>query len=144
MPTLHGGCQCGAIRYTLTGATHGSICHCRMCQKAVGGPFAALATIDRADFAWTRGTPARFASSNLATRGFCAACGTPLTYENMVDPARMDITIGSLDTPAAVPPQDQYGIEGRLPWFESLPALPGRATEEKYADVISRQHPDHG
>ena len=37
MSTLTGGCQCGAIRYALEDSPEAvAICHCRMCQKAVG------------------------------------------------------------------------------------------------------------
>ena len=39
-PVLTGGCQCGAVRYALYAMPErAGICHCRMCQKAVGGPF---------------------------------------------------------------------------------------------------------
>ena len=119
-----------------------SICHCRMCQKAVGGPFAALGAVHTDDFAWTRGQPGRFDSSSLARRGFCAACGTPLTYQ-VVGGDTVDVAIGSLDTPEAAPPTEQYGIEGRLSWFATLAALPGVRTEAKYAGLVSHQHPDH-
>ena len=34
-----------------------------MCQKAVGGPFAALASVKLSDIAWTRSAPAVFTSS---------------------------------------------------------------------------------
>ena len=58
---LAGGCQCGAIRFALSAPPAKiSICHCRMCQKASGAPFASLADIDHADFAWTRVQPAAF------------------------------------------------------------------------------------
>jgi hypothetical protein len=37
--TITGGCQCGAVRYRIEGDLgRASICHCRMCQKAFGGP----------------------------------------------------------------------------------------------------------
>ena len=95
-----GGCQCGAVRYALYAPPEGThVCHCRMCQKAVGGPFAALAPVRLADFAWTRGTPGSFLSSPLAARDFCAACGTPLTFRYL-DSEWIDVTIGSLDRPA--------------------------------------------
>jgi hypothetical protein len=48
-----GGCQCGAVRYCAEGFKRPSICHCRMCQKAVGGPFAALVVVE--NLSWTRG-----------------------------------------------------------------------------------------
>jgi len=140
-PMLTGGCQCGAIRYCLYSQPIGTICHCRMCQKAVGGPFAAFAALPRGDLAWTHGRPATFRSSSLAERGFCAVCGTPLTYDG-VGSANIDITICSLDTPEAVSPQEQYGAEGTLPWFASLATLPARDTEAKYAGLASYQHPD--
>jgi len=76
-PAATGGCQCGAVRYALYAAPEGSVCHCRMCQKAVGGPFAALAKFAKTDLAWTRGQPASFRSSSASCRDFCAACGTP-------------------------------------------------------------------
>ncbi len=141
-PLLTGGCQCGAVRYALYAQPHTEICHCRMCQKAVGGPFAALAQVARGDLEWTRGAPALFESSSVATRGFCAACGTPLTYQSL-GREKIDVTVGSLDTPEAAPPTAQYGIEARLAWFTTLATLPGVETEEKYAGLVSHQHPDH-
>ena len=44
-PMMTGGCQCGAVRYALFDAPESTVCHCRMCQKAVGGPFAALSKV---------------------------------------------------------------------------------------------------
>ena len=64
---LTGGCQCGAIRFALSAPPAKiSICHCRMCQKASGAPFASFADIEHSDFAWTRGKPAAFQSSSIA------------------------------------------------------------------------------
>ena len=65
-PVLTGGCQCGAIRFALSAApVKVSICHCRMCQKAAGAPFASFADVERSDFAWTRGKPATFGVSQV-------------------------------------------------------------------------------
>ncbi len=78
---LTGGCQCGAVRYRLMGEPAGaSVCYCRMCQKASGGPFMSFGGVGLDELVWTRGTPKIFASSALAERGFCADCGTPMTY----------------------------------------------------------------
>ena len=52
-PVHVGGCQCGAVRYALYAEpTNPHVCHCRMCQKAVGGYFGAFAGVPLADFAW--------------------------------------------------------------------------------------------
>ena len=139
---LTGGCQCGAVRYSLSATPRGTLCHCRMCQKAVGGPFAALSTLDLAAVTWTRGTPAIFESSSVATRGFCATCGTPLTYQGL-DRSKIDITTCSLDDPSAVPLDEVYGSESRVSWLDALTTLPAHETEAKYAGIVSRQHPDH-
>jgi hypothetical protein len=143
-----GGCQCGAVRYELLAASdHASICHCRMCQKASGGPFMAFARVNKQQLRWTRGEPSRFRSSNLVERGFCAACGTPLTY-NFVERPNISVTVGSLDDPETVAPDLQYGVEGRLSWFAAMTSLPGQRTEEfltadDKARFVSHQHPDH-
>ncbi|MEE7547045.1 GFA family protein, partial [Xanthomonas sp. Kuri4-1] len=111
-----GGCQCGAVRFRVRGVLDdASICHCRMCQKAFGAYYAPLVSVRGADFRWTRGEPRRFASSNLVQRGFCADCGTPLTYEA---PDGVAIAAGAFDDPAALPPVVQYGIEHRLAFVD--------------------------
>jgi len=147
---VSGGCQCGAVRYHATAvADNAHICHCRMCQKAVGNLFAALVGVPRDALTWTRGAPARFRSSERVDRGFCAACGTPLFYENLDGP-RVTLTIGSLDRPELIEPIHQDGIEARLPYFARLHAIaPESATEDDSEDwaaairASSRQHPDH-
>jgi hypothetical protein len=76
-----GGCQCGAVRYAISGPLHNPhICHCRMCQKAFGNYFAALVGTRRENLTWTRGEPASFRSSSVVQRGFCRDCGTPLSF----------------------------------------------------------------
>ena len=66
---LTGGCQCGRVRYALSVVPDDvSVCHCRMCQKAVGGPFIALAMFKPGEVTWTRCKPASFRSSSIATR----------------------------------------------------------------------------
>ena len=145
-----GGCQCGAVRYRATAFLDSShICHCRMCQKAVGNFFAALIGIPRDAFEWTRGQPALFKSSDPVTRGFCGKCGTPLLYDYS-DSKHLNVTTGSLDEPALFPPRTQFGKEARMPWFGELCSLADEGTtEETMTDFVpaikasNHQHPDH-
>jgi hypothetical protein len=126
--TRRGGCQCGAVRYEITGKLgRASICHCRMCQKALGNAFAPFVT--------ARGL------------GFCPECGTPLSYEP--DGFHPEVAIATLDDPRDVAPVLQVGIESKLPWCDSLHALPTRSPDEAakvaafFNDIVSNQHPDH-
>jgi hypothetical protein len=124
-----GGCQCGAVRYELARAPKRTcICHCRMCQKASGQPFMAFATFDEDDLRWTRGAPAVFRSSNLAQRGFCKDCGTPLFFK--LEGKEFSITTGSLDDPTRAPPTVQFGAESEIAWCAGLSALPRIRTED--------------
>jgi len=147
-PVLTGGCQCGAIRFALASApARISICHCRMCQKASGAPFASFADIELADFAWTRGKPAAFQSSSIALRDFCAACGTPLSFRR-IDGPKIEIMTGTFDRPDRVVPTRQFGTESRLGWVVSIANLPSQTTmqnygAEKLGGIVSHQHPDH-
>ena len=98
------------------------------------------------EFAWTRGAPKYFVSSNLARRGFCGDCGTPLTFESG---GAVDISIVAFDHPEAIPPTIQLATEARIPWGDHLAALPPRPAEEvaaadaRVARIVSYQHPDH-
>ena len=145
---LTGGCQCGAVRYALYARPEGAhICHCRMCQKASGAPFASFAEIDKSDFAWTRGKPAAFRSSSIAERDFCRDCGTPLSFRR-IDGPRIEIMTGAFDRPDRVVPTIQYGTESRLGWVVAIANLPSQTTlqnygPEKLGGIVSHQHPDH-
>lgn len=144
---LTGGCQCGAVRYELSAMSpRGSVCHCRMCQKASGQPFMALAPVGDAQLRWTHGSPEIFKSSNLAERGFCKACGTPLTYR-FVGSGEISVAMGSLDDPEAIRPDIQYGIEGKVSWVDTIAGLPAQSTDEwldskDAARLVNNQHPD--
>ena len=141
---LTGGCQCGAIRFAVSGAPAKiSICHCRMCQKAAGAPFASFADIENGDFAWTRGKPAAFRSSSIAMRDFCRDCGTPLSFRR-IDGPRIEIMTGAFDRPDRVIPTLQYGTESRLGWVGTIVNLPSKTTlqnygPEKLGEIVSHR-----
>ncbi len=141
--SITGGCQCGAVRYRAESLGRASICHCRMCQKAFGSFFGPLVTAVALE--WTRGAPKIFASSNVVKRGFCADCGTPLTYD--YGATDIEIAIGTLDNPELASPVIQVNPADRLSFFEALHALPWRepnaAVDAFMASVKGHQHPDH-
>jgi hypothetical protein len=147
--SLHtGGCQCGAVRFAVYAEPRKTgLCHCRMCQKAVAGPFAVLAEVPWGDFGWTRGQPAAFQSSSRAARDFCAGCGTPLSYREIGGPI-IELLTGAFDDPERVAPTYATGTESQLAWVTQIDAMPGKSTLEntgaaKLATIESNQHPDH-
>jgi hypothetical protein len=149
---LTGGCQCGAVRYAIHEAPYQvGVCHCRMCQKAVGGPFFATFTVKKESIEWTRGTPGVFKSSAKMERGFCRDCGTPLynswTANDVIHPA-----IATLDQPQDFTLEFALGVESKLPWTDSVPGLKPMRTEDIFKGYeallteigsTNRQHPDH-
>ena len=143
--TRAGGCQCGAVRFRVEGELgRASVCWCRMCQKAFAAPYGALVTVRAEQLVWTRGVRARFQSSNKVWRGFCNACGTPLTFE--WEEAKIDLAVCAFDDAAELAPTVQLRAASALPWAAAvaeLPAADGPQSAAHDAGVVSYQHPDH-
>ena len=120
---FEGGCQCGRVRYRARGPRdRASICYCRMCQKASGGPFMAFVRFPANQVEWLT-SPSVFASSNRVERGFCPACGTPLSYCHTGSPY-ISLTLHSLDDPAAVRPEMAFSAAAAPEWCLAVADLP--------------------
>ncbi|GIK98350.1 MAG: aldehyde-activating protein [Alphaproteobacteria bacterium] len=117
-----GGCLCGAVRFRARGESLGvNHCHCRMCQRATGQPSVVWAAFEAASFQVLQGTIQEYASSSWATRGFCARCGSALTF-HYVDEGRpmVDVTVASFDQPEAFPPTKHLWTESAVPWLAGM------------------------
>lgn len=143
-----GGCQCGAVRFGAEpDLTNGHLCHCRMCQKAVGVPFAAHVGVPIATLRWTRGEPSEFESSAGIFRGFCNLCGTYL-YFRRAGVMRQSMAIAAFDRAAEIPLDAELGIESRWPSLIPLPIEQVTSEEENpdglaAIEASNKQHPDH-
>jgi hypothetical protein len=130
MREASGGCQCGRVRYAVRLADDEAyLCHCRMCQRATGGVSVAFTLVDTAAVTWTTREPDRYRSSPFAQRGFCAACGTSLTYESDGH-AKMDLTVGSFDDPSPFRPVAHSGVESWHPQWLDTRTLPTQSTDQ--------------
>jgi hypothetical protein len=131
---MTGGCQCGRIRYVAEiDSDDAYLCHCRMCQRATGGVSIAFRNVPKTAVRWER-EPDRYRSSPFAQRGFCSACGTPLTFE-FDDGKNLDLTVGSFDDPGRFKPTSHFGKES---WYEAwldTSTLPAKRTDEHQALV---------
>jgi len=125
MTKTTGGCLCGAVRYEADARPdHASYCHCSMCRRATGAPVAAFARLPSAGFRVTKGAITHYRSSAVAVRGFCAQCGSPLTFQYDAYPAYVAVAIGSLDRPELAAPERHWNFEDRMPWLELSDSLP--------------------
>jgi hypothetical protein len=129
---IEGGCLCGAVRYRAYGSAYGiTHCHCHTCRRGSGAPFVTWAGFDADKFTFTKRQPATYASSPNVTRTFCASCGTALTYQRADVPGSIDVTLGSMDEPETVTPEDHTWTESRLSWISLNDGLPAYARERK-------------
>jgi hypothetical protein len=99
-----GGCQCGAVRYELTGATSGLyVCHCRECQKQAASAFGISLVVPHAALRVTHGAPELWSrttdSGHTVDCAFCANCGSRLWHQRRGVVRTVSVKGGSLDDP---------------------------------------------
>jgi hypothetical protein len=124
-----GGCLCGAIRYEVSGEpVVVALCHCSMCRRSTAAPAVAWAMFEQRALRFVAGKATVYGSSPGVERAFCARCGTPLTFRADYLGGLVDVTVGSMDAPATLPPQMHIWAAKRLPWLvlgDSLPRHDG-------------------
>ena len=124
-----GGCLCGAIRYRARVDPMRVVnCHCGTCRRTSGAAFMTFVHFPAGEFAWTGAEPTRYRSSADAERGFCAVCGSTLSMHEAVLPDRVQVSLGSLDRPDLVRPDDHVWTSSQLPWLEVVDDRPRFAT----------------
>ena len=124
--TTHTGhCLCGAIRFEAVGdplvVAH---CHCESCRRQTAAAVATFAIYPRDRFAFTRAPPEEYASSPGVRRSFCAACGTPLTYETEKRAGQVDVLVGAFDVPGDFTPKMHVHHAEKVPWLDIADGLP--------------------
>ena len=75
--SIQGSCLCGTLKYEIDGPFSMMMsCHCSMCRKHHGAPFATFAAAPLDGFRWLSGESAvkSFASSSHGQRSFCSVC----------------------------------------------------------------------
>lgn len=121
-----GGCHCGSVRYEAKGApVYIPYCHCCSCRKSTGAPVVAFVMFEAAQIKFVRGVRKIYASSPGVGRGFCADCGTPLTYEaEWGGTSVVEVYISTLDKPDLFAPDRHVFFSDRLGWFDVCDELP--------------------
>lgn len=125
---ISGGCACGSIRYTCAKEPVAMInCHCRDCQISSGAPFASGIVVMTADLE-VSGSPKTYgvsaSSGRVATRSFCADCGTPLLTQSEANPQFTSIRFPSLDDASDFKPMLDIYTDSAQRWVCLDPTIP--------------------
>lgn len=128
---LEGGCACGRVRFRLgSPPMFVHCCHCRDCQRQTGSAFAinALIETDRIAILAAEPEPAAVPTdSGRPHRIFrCADCRTAVWSEYGGLAKLRFVRVGTLDDPAALPPDIHIYTRSKLPWIvlpEGVPAV---------------------
>jgi hypothetical protein len=116
----HGGCQCGKIRYAVSGEPLAVyVCHCLECRKQSASAFGMSVKVPRANLTLVAGTP-RFWSrqtdrGNRLDCAFCPDCGSRLWHQASDAPAAATIKAGSLDDPVDASTAVHIWVKRKLP-----------------------------
>jgi len=119
-----GGCQCGAIRYEITGPPLAVYaCHCTECQRQSGSAFAMAAVIPQDRFRVTRGEPKMFSRRTAATKvmecWFCPDCGARLFHMPGGSAyANRNLKPGTLDDTSWLRPTIHFWTRSAQKWVD--------------------------
>ena len=134
---MTGGCACGKVRYSASvKPDEAYLCHCRMCQRATGSISIAFINVQLDDLAW-ESEPDWYDSSPIATRPFCATCGTSLGFKFKQGSDKMDLTVASFDDPSPFTPKHHFGAESIHRAWLNTEGLPEMRTQD-YQKLVDK------
>ena len=134
--SFEGGCTCRQVRYRMISKplfVH--CCHCTWCQRETGTAFALNAMIEADRVELTAGAPEAVMTPSNSGKGQkiwrCPNCRIALwsNYSGAGDAVRF-VRVGTLDTPAAMPPDIHIFTSTKQPWVVIPPGA--KAVPEFY------------
>jgi hypothetical protein len=127
---IQGRCLCGALRYEFDEPLQHLVhCHCSMCRKHHGAPFASFAAAPLHAFRWKQGEAElrHYESSPGTQRPFCARCGS-VGPQTLPAWGMAAAPAGNLQDALGLEPQLHLFVGSRAPWYEIRDALPQHRT----------------
>ena len=118
-------CLCGTVRWRIeppfARMTH---CHCSMCRKAHGAPFATCISLPATGYALLAGAESivDFESAPGFHRAFCNVCGSVVPSSENGEWAY--VPAGALDGDPGIRPGWHIFVASKAPWYEIADDLP--------------------
>ncbi|MCB9994506.1 MAG: GFA family protein [Hyphomicrobiaceae bacterium] len=120
-----GGCQCGAVRYELSGMPLTFyLCHCTECQKQSSSAFGESLRVRSADLRIDGQMAERLRTSpegKSVLGRFCLKCGTRLFHSRPGYGETLNIKAGTLDDTSWLKPAGHIWTDSKQSWFEIGP-----------------------
>jgi hypothetical protein len=118
---LHGGCACGAVRYTVTEAPKFSLaCHCTDCQQLSSSAFSLGLAVGESGFAITQGEPRCWtktgASGKPSHQYSCGICGGWTHTRPEASAGAVVVRPSTLDNHHWFAPVAEIFTRSALPW----------------------------
>ena len=145
---LEGRCSCGQLRYRVRGRplfVH--CCHCSWCQRETGSAFALNALYETGRLEMLAGrvevvdTPSNSGKGQKIVR--CPDCRVAVwSHYAGAGEAVAFVRVGTLERPAALPPDIHIFTSSKLPWVvlgDDVPAVPEYYSARKHWPAESLQ-----
>jgi len=110
-----GACLCGILRYEIAGPFTTMLhCHCSMCRKHHGAPFATFVAAAHSGFRWLTGQGART---------YCRQCGS-VAPTLMPEAGLVIAAAGCLEGDLKIKPQAHMFVASKAAWYPITDSLP--------------------
>ena len=130
-----GGCQCGAVRYRISGKPIAlAVCHCMDCQRQSGSAFGMTMLMRKDSFEILSGELRSFTkvaeSGNSLSCLFCPNCGNRIYHED-ADASGNIVRLkpGTLDDTSWLEPDIHVWTKRKHPWVAIPEGVPSEAEQ---------------
>jgi hypothetical protein len=124
-----GSCLCGTVQYEFAEPLQMMMhCHCSMCRKHHGAPFATFVAGPSSGFRWLAGEDAieKYRSSEHGVRSYCRHCASVAPM--LIPEAGIAIAAaGNLEGDLGIRPQGHMFVASKAWWYTITDSLPQHA-----------------
>ena len=142
---ITGSCLCGTVSWQAESVSESMThCHCSMCRKAHGAPFATYVGTPRDGFRWLSGEEAisHYESSSAFPRAFCGTCGSVVPETAGKD--RIAMPAGCLNEDPGVRPAAHIFAPSEASWHIIADDLPQHDAYTRPDDGPNVERPGEG